>query len=221
MNTLYSALIEEQPLRAVLSFVYPDTGEQLPQIDHAEQAARRQEEIEAAKREVEQRVAQARAEAVTETERRVRAEYDARLHESRAQVQEAIEAFRQERKNYFDRAEAEVVRLALSIAARILHREAQVDPMMVAALVQLAVERMDAGTQVTARVPVADAEKWSTFFRETGGAITVNVMEDASLAPAACILQTELGDTDFSIDAQLKEVESGFFDLLAQRPEAK
>jgi flagellar assembly protein FliH len=39
--------------------------------------------------------------------------------------------------------------------------------------------------------------------------------------PKACLLETELGVADLGLDAQLKEVEQGFFDLLAQRPEAK
>jgi flagellar assembly protein FliH len=31
-------------------------------------------------------------------------------------------------------------------------------------------------------------------------------------------LETELGTTNFGLDTQLKEVEQGFFDLLALRP---
>ena len=33
-----------------------------------------------------------------------------------------------------------------------------------------------------------------------------------------CILETELGSANFGLDTQLKEVEQGFFDLLALRP---
>jgi flagellar assembly protein FliH len=36
-----------------------------------------------------------------------------------------------------------------------------------------------------------------------------------------CVLETSLGSANFSINAQLKEVEQGFFDLLAQRPVIK
>jgi flagellar assembly protein FliH len=43
-----------------------------------------------------------------------------------------------QREQYFVRAEAEIVQLALAIAAKILHREAQVDPMLVATLVRMA-----------------------------------------------------------------------------------
>ena len=38
------------------------------------------------------------------------------------------EEFRRERSRYFAGVEAEVVKLALAIAARVLHREAKLDP---------------------------------------------------------------------------------------------
>jgi len=34
------------------------------------------------------------------------------------------------------------------------------------------------------------------------------------LGPEDCILETDLGSANFSIDAQMKEIEQGFFDLL-------
>ncbi len=46
----------------------------------------------------------------------------------------------------------------------------------------------------------------------------VAVEEDASLSDQDCILGTELGSANFGLDTQLKEVEQGFFDLLALRP---
>ena len=44
------------------------------------------------------------------------------------------------------------MQLALAIAAKILHREAQVDPMLVAALVRMTIEKMREGSSVTVRV---------------------------------------------------------------------
>jgi flagellar biosynthesis/type III secretory pathway protein FliH len=41
---------------------------------------------------------------------------------------------------------------------------------------------------------------------------------DASLDSNRCQLETELGVTDLSLETQLKEIEQGLFDLLAQRP---
>jgi flagellar assembly protein FliH len=46
----------------------------------------------------------------------------------------------------------------------------------------------------------------------------VAVLEDASLSEHDCMLETELGIANFGLDTQLKEVEQGFFDLLALKP---
>jgi flagellar biosynthesis/type III secretory pathway protein FliH len=46
----------------------------------------------------------------------------------------------------------------------------------------------------------------------------VEVTEDSQLGEHDCLLETELGTANFGLDTQLKEVEQGFFDLLALRP---
>jgi flagellar assembly protein FliH len=63
-----------------------------------------------------------------------------------------------------------------------------------------------------------DAESWRHYFRDH---THLQVVEDFTLEPKACLIETDLGVADLSLDAQLKEVEQGFFDLLAQRPEPK
>jgi flagellar assembly protein FliH len=46
----------------------------------------------------------------------------------------------------------------------------------------------------------------------------VEVAEDPHLSDQDCLVSTELGSANFGLDTQLKEVEQGFFDLLALRP---
>ncbi len=163
----------------------------------------------------------ARAEAVAETERRLRAEYEARSAAEGANVRKALELFAAERKSYFSRVESDVVHLALAIASKILHREAQVDPLLVAALVRVAVDKLHDGSSVSVRVSPAIAAKWREYLASPLNGSTISIVEDAHLSPDDCILETDLGSANFSIDAQLKEVEQGFFDLLAQRPQVK
>ncbi len=79
--------------------------------------------------EIEDLLTLARAEAVAETEKRLRNEYEARSQEEAAKIRQALELFQVERKDYFTRIESDVVHLALAISAKILHREAHVDPM--------------------------------------------------------------------------------------------
>lgn len=221
MSTLYSPALRGADLRAVMSFAYTDIAAAAEAQDVAEIEEPSGADLEAEQRQIELKIEQARAEASAEIEMRLKREHDLKLRQAQDQVQQIIAAFRNERKDYFERVECEVVRLALAIAGKILYREAQVDSMMMAALVRVAVEKMDAGTKVTARVPSSDAHKWKTYFNETNAEIAVEVFEDVALSAGGCILETELGATDFSIDAQLKEVESGFFDLLAHRPGAE
>lgn len=171
--------------------------------------------------EINEMLMQARAEAVAETERRLRAEYEARFAAEAAKIKEALELFQTERKNYFSRVEADVVQLALAIAAKILHREAQVDPLLVAALVRVAVDKLHDGSSVSVRISPANAAKWRIYLASPLNGSTIAIVEDAHLGPDDCILETDLGSANFSIDAQLKEVEQGFFDLLAQRPQIK
>lgn len=166
-------------------------------------------------------VSRTRAEAVAETERRLQAEYERKSAAEAAKIREALEAFHAERKAYFLRVESDVVQLALAIAAKILHREAQVDPLLVAALVRVAIDRLHDGSSVTVRVSPMTAEKWRAHVTNPLNSPNVTIVEDAHLSPDDCILETDLGSANFSIDGQLKEIEQGFFDLLAQRPPVK
>jgi flagellar assembly protein FliH len=159
-----------------------------------------------------------KASAALEVEQRLRKEYEQKLLAERASVCELIARFEEQRNEYYARVEAEIVQLALSIAAKILHREAQVDPMLVAALVRIAVEKMREGSGVTLRVSPKRVDSWRRYFAGFANTGHVVVEEDASLSDQDCILGTELGSANFGLDTQLKEVEQGFFDLLALRP---
>jgi flagellar assembly protein FliH len=163
----------------------------------------------------------ARNEAMAETEARLKVEYEARSTREADKIRQTIELFQVERKDYFSRVESDVVQLALAIAAKILHREAQVDHMLVAALVRVAIDKLHDGSSVSVRVPPSEAGKWRTFLANPPNGSTIEIVEDAHLGAADCILETELGSANFSIEAQMKEVEQGFFDLLAQKPVIK
>ncbi|HSZ16190.1 MAG TPA: FliH/SctL family protein [Terracidiphilus sp.] len=181
-------------------------------------ADQRQEEMITSETQLSARIARERTEAVIEVEHKLRKEFEQKLLAARAPLASLIAGFEAERSQYYARVEAEIVQLALAIAAKILHREAQVDPMLVAALVRLAVEKMRDGSVVTLRVSPGRADGWRQYFASIPGAVHVNVAADPQIGDQDCVLDTELGSANFGLDAQLKEVEQGFFDLLALRP---
>jgi flagellar assembly protein FliH len=115
--------------------------------------------------------------------------------------------------------ETEVVQLALAIAGKILHREVQVDPLLMAALVRIALAQLKEGSAACIRVAAGEAKRWQDTFAAQPMKLEVSIVEDVQLEQRDCVLETELGAVNFNIEVQLKEVERGFFDVLAQRPQ--
>jgi flagellar assembly protein FliH len=115
--------------------------------------------------------------------------------------------------------ENEVVQLALSIARKVLHREAQIDPLLLAGMVRIALEKMESATQVVVRVHPRQVSEFRGYFAQHMGLQNVpEVLEDPAVAADQCVLQTALGTTELGVELQLKEIEQGLFDLLAKRP---
>ncbi len=161
----------------------------------------------------------ARASGMREGEARSRAKYETEFVALRESIAKALQDFAQEREGYFCRVEAEVVKLAVGIARKILHREVQVDPLLLAGVVRVALEKMAAGTNTRLRVHPDHVYAWHEFFANQGDHRPVpELLGDATLGTGHCVLETALGTTELTLEAQLAEIERGFFDLLAQRP---
>ena len=156
-----------------------------------------------------------------EGEARARAAFDRQLAEIRDSVHSAVEKFTEERASYYRRVEREVVQLALNIARKILRREAQIDPLMLAGMVRVALERIESGSKVVVRVNPQQVSECRAFFAQHMEPRQVpEVVEDSGLAMHHCVLQTVLGSTELGPEVQLKEIEQGLLDLLGQRPQA-
>jgi flagellar assembly protein FliH len=197
---------------------HEDGGPNESQGRPADPPSRNRAEIELSLAEFAARINQERDDAAKQVEQRIRQEFEQSLIASNAPIVAAVAAFEEQRDDYFARVETEIVQLALSIAAKILHREAQVDPMLVATLVRMAIENMSEGSSVTVRVDPARVDGMKAYFARHPNISRVEVTADSQLSNQDCIVETELGSANFGLDTQLKEVERGFFDLLALRP---
>jgi flagellar assembly protein FliH len=67
-------------------------------------------------------------------------------------------------------------------------------------------------------VPSNEGARWKEHFSTLNLLPKVVIVEDPDLQEGDCILETEVGNLNVSVDGQLKEIERGFFDVLAQRP---
>lgn len=137
----------------------------------------------------------------------------------REEVSRSLHDFAGERDAYFQRVEEQVVRLTLAIARKILHREAQVDPLLLTGILRVALERIGANTNTRLRAHPSDIKVWRDYFAQARENFPVpELIGDPEISSGRCILETELGTTEIGLETQLKEIEQGFLDLLAQRP---
>lgn len=151
------------------------------------------------------------------------AEQAARLgQEWSGSVLTAVASFEQGAAEYFAEAEAVVVRLALGIAARVLHREAQLDPLMLRGPVRVALEDAQQTTGCVLEVTAGMVEQWQRWLStEDTNATRVLVRGKEDAAAGHCRLEIGASTADISVGAQLAEIERGFFDLLQRRPAAR
>lgn len=203
----------------VASFQYRSTndpGPETTEIDEQEMLA--EPEVRLTERSYNDRLAAERAAGYAAAQAAMQHDFEQRSDVEHQRVLKAIADFEKSQKLYFSRVEAEVVQLALAIAGKILHREAQVDPMLLSAIVHLALAQLKEGSSATIRVRPEQANQWRTHVASLAINLDTKVVEDVELERGDCVLETELGTVNFSLDAQLKEVERGFFDVLAQKP---
>ncbi len=171
---------------------------------------------EAAAREAHARV-QGRQEGLTEA----RQSFDGQLAQERSSLASALAQFTCDRATYFQKVEGEVVQLALGIARRILHREAQLDPLLLAGIVRVALEKIDGATGVRLRIHPQDAAEWRRYLTaHLEPADLPEIVADPAQPPDRCTLETAMGTAAIGLEVQLKEIEQGLMDLLAARPES-
>jgi flagellar assembly protein FliH len=108
-------------------------------------------------------------------------------------------------------AEQELVKLALIIAQRVIHREVQVDRSSVVGIVRACIGRINEAEIHRLRVNPADAEVVADYFRQTGRT-EIEIVPDHSVAPGGAILHTSQGQLDARLESQLREIEYGLAD---------
>jgi flagellar assembly protein FliH len=147
-----------------------------------------------------------------------RSEHSARLATMEHSLDAALGEFTTSRDRYLAQVEQEVVRLALAIAARILHRETLMDPLLLSGAVRVALGQLADTTEVRLLVPATEHVMWSEMLRLMPNLpLHPEVVADDALTAGECQLETHLGSVDLGVRSQLAEIERGFFDLLEQR----
>lgn len=128
-----------------------------------------------------------------------------------------------ERDHFLQTVEHEVVKLALAIAARILRREAQVDPLFLIGAVRVALGQLAETTKVKLRVPACDVGIWNdTIAHLPNLKVIPSVIADDHMQLGECVIESEMGSVNLGLATQIREAERILFDGSDERaPEIK
>jgi len=128
---------------------------------------------------------------------------------------DAIEEIGRLKPVLYQQAEQEVVKLALAIAKKIVHREVQVDQEIVQTLVKVALTHVAVKTAVTVHLHPTDyhfvLDQRAVANRVGADDREVNLLADKSIEQGGCLIETECGDIDARIEEEFREVERAFF----------
>jgi flagellar assembly protein FliH len=116
------------------------------------------------------------------------------------------------RRRLVDESEAEVVRLSLEIAKRIMHRELSVDPSALNGLVKAALEKLRAQDIYKIRVHPGLENLVKAALDTLAPGRRIDLAVDPSLGRGGIVFDIACGTLDASIDTQLREIDRGLID---------
>ena len=165
-----------------------------------------------------QRVHEARAAGLREGEAAARNRAAAELQVVIERLSQAIQEIAGLRARLRREAEADLVRLSLAIARRVVRRELAMDPDALHGLVMAALEKLQGQDISRVKVHPSHAALVKACLQKAVSGSVVEVIADPSRQPGAVIFETAHGNLDASVDAQLEEIERGLVDRLRKQP---
>lgn len=111
-------------------------------------------------------------------------------------------------------ATRDLVQLAVSIAARVIHRDVAMDPDALAGLVTAAFTKLQTREIHRVRMHPGMEALVQKCMEQVGSPRNVVLSPDPALKPGELFFETSQGALDASVDTQLREIERGLIDKL-------
>ena len=180
----------------------------------AEARKARSEELNAA---IEQRVRQAHESGFREGEAAARQSAESQVREAVEKLAATVVEVAATRGDAIRRAEADIVRLSIEIARRILHRELSLDTSALEALIRAALEKLRSQEVYRVRVHPDQEQLVRACLQQIGRDPDIEVVSDASQPRGGAVFEISRGSLDASVETQLREIEHGLADHLEER----
>lgn len=151
-------------------------------------------------------------EALEKTLAEASADFKQRTDSLISSLQRTVEKLEQDRRDLFDTAREDVLRLAVAIASRVIKRTIEVDPSVVRDNVVEALELVAARTHVTVIVHPDDVETMQQFadslhkrFSDSGD---IAIVGDPDISRGGCEVRWGQGTLDGRLESQLRRITS-------------
>jgi len=169
-----------------------------------------------AERETARRVDQARRDAFNEGVAAGRAEAEEQIRPAIDGIARTITELTRMREVVRQEAAEDLVHLAVSIAARVIHRSVAVDPDALAGLVNAAFTKLQSREIHRVRMHPGMESLVQKCLEQCESPRHLVLSPDASMKPGELFFETTQGALDASVDTQLREIERGLIDKLEQ-----
>ena len=133
---------------------------------------------------------------------------DKEMEEMLGTMRGLIDMARVERHKIIEGAEGEIVKLAMGVAERILHKAVEIDREIVVAVAKAAIAQLVDRESVTVRVNPIDLERMKQHrdgMLALGETRHMRVIEDHRIDPGGVVVETDAGSLDAKISTQFEE----------------
>lgn len=205
-NFVYPQPTSFEPIQLAEEIVFEEhSDEEILQTAHAE-AARIIAEAEREKALLEEAI---KEKALQDVRQSVETEVNAQVSEMRQNLASTIAEISALRSEVVDKAEEDLVKLALEIAKKIVGREVAIDREIALTLVKVSLKRLHDRTAATIRLHPEDFAFIQLQREKLDIHGVLELVEDISISPGGCLICTESGDIDGRIESQFEEISHG------------
>jgi|SRR5581483_3739348 len=164
--------------------------------------------------EASRKIDQARREAYAEGLAAGRQQAEEQFRPAVQGLTETLDGLARLRESIREETLQDLVHLATSIAARVIHREVAVDPDALAGLIQAAFSKLQSREINRVRMHPTLERLVAKLLEQAGTPKNLVLTPDPNLKPAEVFFETSQGILDASVETQLREIERGLIDKL-------
>lgn len=167
-----------------------------------------------AEREAARKLDQARREAYAEGLTAGRQQAEEQFRPAAQGLAETLNKLARLREDIREETIQDLVHLAISVAARVIHREVALDPDALAGLIQAAFLKVQSREINRVRMHPTLEALVRKVLEQAGAPKNLVLTADSALKPADVFFETSQGILDASVETQLREIERGLADRL-------